>query len=61
MNWDNEQFRGKLRINREAFYFILSMVYPCIVKTPPDFVPDPIEPERQFALMIYGLAHGVLC
>ena len=46
MNWDNEQFRGKLRINREAFYFILSMVYPCIVKTPPDFVPDPIEPEK---------------
>ena len=55
-NWDNEQFCEKFRTNRETFNFILSIIYPYIVKRP--IVPDPIEPEKQLALTIYRLAHG---
>ena len=58
-NWEDDQFKERFRINRETFNFILQTIEPYITKTPTNIVPDPIEPEKQLALTIYRLAHGV--
>ena len=58
-NWEDDQFKERFRINSETFNFILQTIEPYITKTPTNIVPDPIEPEKQLALTIYRLAHGV--
>ena len=56
--WDDDEFKGRLRINRETFNMILERISVIITKTPTNFVPDPIEDHRQLALTLYRLGHG---
>ena len=42
-NWKNEQFRTRLRINRQGFKYLLDELSPLITKTPTNSVPHPIE------------------
>ena len=56
--WDDDQFKSRVRINRESFEFILAEIGPSIAKTPINLQPDPIEPHRQLGLTLYQLAHG---
>lgn len=58
VNWDEEEFKSRVRINRENFEFILTAIRPHITKTPTNFEPRPIEPHRQLALTLYRLGHG---
>ena len=57
-NWDNEQIKSKFRLIKDNFYIMLNRIKPSIVKTPSNFVAEPIEPNRQLVLTIYKLAHG---
>ena len=52
--WDNGQIKSKFRFTKDNFYIILSRIKASIVKT--NFVPEPIEPNRQIStrLHIYG-------
>lgn len=55
---DEEQFKGKFRIFKCNIDHIVSIIRPFIEKTPTNLVPDPIQREKQLALIIYRLAHG---
>ena len=57
-NWNEEDFKYRLRVTRENFELNLASVGPYISKIPTNFVPHPIENHRQVALTIYRLAHG---
>ena len=54
--WDNGQIKSKFRLTKDNFNIILSRIEASIVKT--NFVPEPIEPNRQLGLTIYKLAHS---
>ena len=58
-NWNNEQFKLRLRVTREIFGLILNTVSPYINKQPMNFVPNPIEEHRQKVLTLYRLAHSI--
>lgn len=57
-SWTEEEFKDRLRINRETFEFILKRIEPHIYKEPTHMVPNPIETHRQLGLTIYRMAHG---
>ena len=57
-NWDNKQFKSKFRLTKDNFNIILNRIEASIKKTPTNFVPEPIEPNRQLGLTIYKLGHG---
>ena len=58
LEWSNEKFKERLRLNRTSFEFILNCVRALIVKQQIDIIPNPIEEHRQLALTIYRLAHS---
>ena len=55
---DNVQFKSKFRLTKDNFSIILNRIEASFVKTPPNLVPEPTEPNRQLGLTIYKLAHG---
>ena len=58
-NWDDDEFRHRLRIKQSTFEIIMENIEPYIIKQPTNMVPDPIESHRQIALTLYRLAHAV--
>jgi hypothetical protein len=56
--WDNEQFKSRVRLTRESFEYIFTVIGPSIAKTPTNLVPNPIETHGQLGLTLYRLAHG---
>ena len=54
-SWDEE---ARVRITRQSFEFILGEIKHHLQKTPTNFCPEPIEPNRQLALTLYRLAHN---
>ena len=58
INWSEEEFKLRMRVNRETFHVIANEIGPYIQKTPSNFVPLPITVEKQVAVTIYRLAHG---
>ena len=58
LEWSDEEFKERLRLNRINFEFILNCIRAMIVKQPTNMIPNPIEEHRQLALTIYRLAHG---
>lgn len=58
VNWSNNDFKNRLRINRDSFNLILNRISPMILKQPTNMVPNPIEDHRQLALTLYRMAHG---
>ena len=57
-SWTDDEFKERLRINKETFEFILERIQPFIYKQPMRMVPNPIETHRQLGLTIYWMAHG---
>ena len=57
-NWSAEEFKERMRINRETLDFILEQITHLIHKEPTYMVPNPIEDHPQLGLTIYRLAHG---
>ena len=57
-NWDDSQFKHRLRVSRETFEFMLQRIEIYIVKEPTNIVPFPIEPHRQLGITLYRYAHG---
>lgn len=55
---DDEKFREFLRLNRDQFNYILSLVQEEITKKPTLRVPEPISPEEKLALTLRYLATG---
>ena len=51
-NWDMDEFKGRLRINRETFMLILARVSPFISKKPTHFIHNPVEDHRQLAMVM---------
>lgn len=56
-NWTNNQFKKRLRVNRDTFDYILDSIRGIIIKETTKFK-VPISPERQLGLTLYRLAHG---
>jgi hypothetical protein len=56
-NWTNNQFKKRLRVNRETFDDILESMRELLVKETTKFK-EPVSPERQLGLTLYRLAHG---
>ena len=56
--WADDEFKERLRINRENFEFIVYRIRPMIIKEVTNMVPELIEDHRQLALTIYRMAHG---
>ena len=50
-DWDNEQLKWNFRLTKEA----------SIIKRPTNFVPEPIQPNRQLGLTISKLPQGCTC
>ena len=57
-NWSAEEFKERMRINRETLDFILEQITHLIHKEPTYMVPNPIEDHPQLGLTIYRLAYG---
>ena len=57
-NWDMDEFKGWLHINRETFMLILARISPFISKKPTNFIPNPVEDHRQLAMTLFRLGHG---
>ena len=56
-NWDNNQFKKRLRVNRETFNDILESMRELLTKEAIKFK-EPVSPERQLGMTLYRLAHG---
>ena len=56
-NWTNEQFKRRLRVNRDTFDFILNATEDLITKEVTKFK-KPVSADRQLGLTLYRLAHG---
>ena len=52
-NWDDSQFKHRLRVSRETFELMLQKIEIYIVKEPTNMVPFPIV-----LLTLYQCAHG---
>ena len=57
-NWDDSQFKHRLRVNRETFELMLQIIEIYIVKEPTNMVRFPIELHRQLGITLYRCAHG---
>ena len=55
-----EEFKERMRINRETFDFILEWIAQLIHKDPTYIASNPIQDHRQLGLTIYRLTHGCL-
>lgn len=49
---DDNKFREFFRLNRQQFYFILSLVKEPLTKEPALRVPDPITPDEKLAVTL---------
>ena len=58
-HWKDEDFKGKIRINRETFNFVLNEIPDDIVMSPTNVKPFPTHPDRQLAMTLTGLALDV--
>ena len=52
-NWTEEDFKGKMRLERQTFDHILNDIRDNLQLTPTNLKPDPTTPDRQLALTIY--------
>ena len=57
-NWDDSQFKHRLRVSRETFELMLQKIEIDFVKEPTNMVPLLIEPYRQLCITLYQCAHG---
>ena len=57
-NWDESEFKKRLRIARETFEYILDNIHDDIEKQPTNLNPFPTTPDRQLAMTLYRLIHG---
>lgn len=57
-NWSDEDFKEKMRIQRETFNQILFTIRDQIELQPTNINPFPTSPDRQLALTIYRLSTG---
>ena len=57
-NWTNEQFKRRLRVNRDTFDFILNAIEDLITKEITK-LKELVSPDRQLGLTLYRLAHGM--
>ena len=57
-NWDESEFKKRLRIARETFEYILDNIHDDIEKQPTNLNPFPTTPDRQLAMTLYRLTHG---
>ena len=55
----DEEFVEKMRISRNTFNIILRDLWDKLILQPTNFKPEPTSPDRQLALTMYRLAHGV--
>ena len=55
-HWKDEDFKGKIRINRETFNFVLNEIPDDIVMSPTNVKPFPTHPDRQLAMTLYRFA-----
>ena len=53
----DEEFSGKMHINRTTFNLLLNTLWDGLVLTPTNFVLEPTSPDRQLAAPFYRLAH----
>ena len=52
-------FVEKMRVSRNTFNIILRDLWDKLILQPTNFKPEPTSPDRQLALTLYRLAHGV--
>ena len=57
-NWDDSQFKHRLRVSRETFELMLQRIEIYVVKEPTNMVLFPTEPHRQLGITLYRCAHG---
>ena len=55
----DDEFVEKMRITRATFNNLLNILWDELVLTPTNLKPEPTTPDRQLALTLYRLAHGV--
>ena len=55
-HWKDEDFKSKIRINRETFNFVLNEVHDDIAMSPTRLKPFPTLPDRQLAMAFYRFA-----
>ena len=58
LNWQENEFKTRLRVSRETFEYILNVIEPHIAKIPTNLNPSPTSADRQLASTLYRLAHG---
>ena len=58
LNWDDSEFKSRVRVHRDTFEFILGKISPFIAMTPTNFVPIPIEPHPQLGLTLYRMGQN---
>ena len=56
-----KDFKSEMRLNRDAFNYILDVVHDQIVLTPKKLKPNPTLPHQLLGLTIYYLATGCKC
>ena len=54
----DEDFKSKIRINRETFNFVLNEIHDDIDMSPTNLEPFPTPPDRQLAITLYRFATG---
>ena len=57
-NWDDSQFKHRLRVSRETFELMLQRIEIYTVKEPTNMVAFPIEPHRQLGIILYNVLMG---
>ena len=55
-HWKDEDFKSKIRINRDTFNSVLSEIHDDIVLSPTNLKPFPTPPDRQLAMTLYRFA-----
>ena len=58
INWEEYEFKRRLRVTPETFNIILHHIREDIKKHPTNLEPFLTTPEQQLGLTLYRLAHG---
>ena len=58
INWEEYEFKQRLRVTRETFNIILDHIREDIKKQPTNLKPFLTTPKQQLGLTLYRLAHG---
>ena len=56
-----KHYWDKMRISRATFDIILNILWDQLILQPTNLKPYPTSPDRQLALSLYRLSHGVSC